>query len=81
MTTRTAVEPSPLESTVIRLCFSKPTNVGDYLCLRPGHSHPEFCRIRQEEAWLYYIGGITICRLSQIEDSAKWSAPLELEFV
>ena len=81
MTTGTADKPRRLENIVIRLCFQKPYVVGDYLCLRHGHGHPEFCRIRQDGANLYYCGGVTVVRLSEIENSAKWSAPLELEFV
>lgn len=64
----------------IKIIYGKPKLVGDYLCIRPGSAHPEFCRIRLEGRELWYIGHITSAPLSKIEKEALFSDAIELDF-
>jgi hypothetical protein len=67
--------------TIIDLKHGKPTESGDYLCLRLGNAHPEFARIRRYAGVLNYLTyGKDRVLLETIEETALFSEPIELHF-
>jgi hypothetical protein len=66
--------------TEIKLTPGKPKEIGDYLCIRKGHAHPEFARIRNYQGTLTYLGGISSFPLEKLEDDALFSGPLDITF-
>jgi hypothetical protein len=72
----------------IEICHPVPTEPGDYLVLRPGNAHPEFCRVRRArhtgelELLMARTETGEVCRpLEDVSDDNKFSKPIELIFI
>lgn len=62
----------------IKMKPGKPTEPGEYLCLRRGYRYLEYARVVPAGTGLYYKAGLTGCALKHIEDEALFSERIDL---
>jgi len=62
----------------IKMKPGKPTEPGDYVCMRKGSSRPEYARIWVEGNDLYFTAGISGFAMKHLEDDTLFSDRIDL---